>query len=306
MVFDLLVDLVEFQRSKTAWGRSGVPDPHLDAMIVELPKRHPEARRYTGGNTMTTKRSSQEQMRLSVFGSCLLLAFFTSACVFKQVNKKEDQIVMDLLTCSVITDEDADLTADVPAKYAACRPMPLRQHWKSVDALPREKGVARIGVSVMGLSVHVRYEDSDIFSTATANQQRMWQLGDVVEVFVKPGLDRTDYWEVHVTPNGFLMDLLIPSRAGTASGEHTWGEIVAPESGTTYQAKVGNGWWSAELTIPWSAFGETGIPATGTIWQVAVCRYNYNGGLEDPELSSTAPLTQASYHRYEEYTNIAF
>ena len=98
----------------------------------------------------------------------------------------------------------------------------------------------------------------------------------------------------------------IPSRTGMQSGEHTWEEIVAPESGTIFQTRVADGAWSAELTIPWSAFDLSGIPAAGTTWQFAVCRYNYNGGLDDPELSSTAPLTQASYHRYEEYDDLTF
>ena len=150
------------------------------------------------------------------------------------------------LNCPVVEDDPADLDSEAPAKYAACRPLPLRQYWVAANILPREAGVARIGASSKGLSVHVRYEDSDIFSTATANQQRMWQLGDVVEVFVKPGLDRTDYWEVHVTPNAFLMDLHIPSRPGMQTGEHTWEEIIAPESGTTYRTKVGDGWWAAD------------------------------------------------------------
>ncbi len=234
---------------------------------------------------------------------CLMLVGLTS-CARTEDRKEED--VIATLDCPVIADAPAALTADIPAKYAACRPLPLRQHWAGTDVLPQETGDARIGATATGLSVHVRYEDSDIFSTATADQQRMWTLGGVVEVFVKPGLDRSDYWEVHVTPNGFLMDLHIPSRAGMQSGEHTWEEIITPESATVYQIHVADGSWSAELTIPWSAFGLTEIPVSGTTWQFAVCRYNYNGGLESPELSSTAPLAQRSFHRFEDYTDLVF
>ncbi len=241
---------------------------------------------------------------LTNYVACLTMACLASSCA--KLDPKEVTMSAQPLNCPVVEDEPADLDSEAPAKYAACRSLPLRQYWVAADILPREAGVARIGASSKGLSVHVRYEDSDIFSTATANQQRMWQLGDVVEVFVKPGLDRTDYWEVHVTPNAFLMDLHIPSRPGMQTGEHTWEEIIAPESGTTYRTKVGDGWWSAELTIPWSAFDVDGVPMAGTVWQVAVCRYNYNGGLEDPELSSTAPLTERSFHRYEDYTDLAF
>jgi len=235
---------------------------------------------------------------------CLILAALTSCAHNDLVDRDRKEDAMAILRCPVIADKAADLTADVPGKYAACRALPLRQHW--AGALPHEAGVARIGATTMGLSIHVRYEDSDIFSTATANQQRMWTLGDVVEVFVKPGRERSDYWEVHVTPNGFLMDLLIPSRAGMQSGEHTWEEIIAPESGTVFQTHVADGSWSAELTIPWSAFGLSGSPAPGTTWQFAVCRYNYNGGLDDPELSSTAPLSRRSFHLYEDYDDLTF
>jgi hypothetical protein len=250
---------------------------------------------------MKTERSHR---RLWICTACVALAWLSASCA--KLGPKEAAMDSSPLTCPVVGSEAADLGVEVPEKYATCPPLPLRQHWDGADEMPQEAGVARIGASSAGLSVHVRYEDSDIFSTATANQQRMWQLGDVVEVFVKPGVDRTDYWEVHVTPNAFYMDLHIPSRAGMQSGEHTWEDIITPESGTTYQAKVDDGWWSAELTIPWSAFDEAGVPAAGTVWQVAVCRYNYNGGLEDPELSSTAPLTQRSFHHYEDYTDLAF
>ena len=40
----------------------------------------------------------------------------------------------------------------------------------------------------------------------------MWTLGDVAEFFVKPGADRTDYWEIYVTLNDFLMDIHIPEK----------------------------------------------------------------------------------------------
>jgi len=236
---------------------------------------------------------------------CLILAAALTSCAHNGPavhDAKED--AMTAVTCPVIPDGFSELTADIPAKYATCRPLQLRQNW--ADTLPEEAGEARIGATEEGLSIVVRYEDSDIFSTATANQQKMWTLGDVAEVFIKPGLDRSDYWEIHVTPNGFLMDLHIPSRAGMQSGEHTWEEIIAPESGTRYQVHVADGVWLAEYSIPWSAFGLDGIPESGTTWQFAVCRYNYNGGLENEELSSTAPLEKASYHRYEDYDNLIF
>ena len=48
------------------------------------------------------------------------------------------------------------------------------------------------------------------------------------------------------------------------------------------------------------------IPAPETVWQFAVCRYNYSGDLESLELSATAHFTELDFHRYEEYTDLIF
>ena len=48
------------------------------------------------------------------------------------------------------------------------------------------------------------------------------------------------------------------------------------------------------------------MPVSGVTWQFAVCRYNYNQGLDDPELSSTALLTTPGFHQYEDFTDLVF
>jgi hypothetical protein len=53
-------------------------------------------------------------------------------------------------------------------------------------------------------------------------------------------------------------------------------------------------------------FGREVVPSPGTVWQFAVCRYNYSSNLEGLELSSTARLTELDFHRYEEYTELVF
>ena len=58
--------------------------------------------------------------------------------------------------------------------------------------------------------------------------QRTESIVTVVCVLLShSGDDRTDYWEVHVTPNDFLMDIHIPERGGGAP----WSELVAPCTG---------------------------------------------------------------------------
>ena len=99
-----------------------------------------------------------------------------------------------------------DFGAEHPEKYRESSLLRMRRYWEGPDAYPAEKGSALVGAAEEGLSFYACFTDSDIFSNATADNQRMWTLGDVAEFFVKPGAERSDYWEIHVTPNGYLMD----------------------------------------------------------------------------------------------------
>eukprot|EP01043_Picozoa_sp_COSAG02_P022157 COSAG02_NODE_1143_length_14245_cov_5.202743_8_plen_57_part_00 len=49
-----------------------------------------------------------------------------------------------------------------------------------------ETGVARVGCTETQLCVYAYMQDSHIFSCAKADQEKMWTLGDTLEVFVKP------------------------------------------------------------------------------------------------------------------------
>jgi len=166
-----------------------------------------------------------------------------------------------------------------------------------------------VGWAPEGLWFYTCVQDSDIFSQATADDQPLWTLGDVVEFFVKPGRQRSDYWEIHLTPNARIMDLYIAARdVFLRGGDAAFAEAVAHHSGARYEVAVlaDQRKWCAEICIPWSAFGLAGPPPAGSVWQFAVCRYNYNGGLGNPELSSVAPFTALSFHRHEEFLELVF
>ena len=83
---------------------------------------------------------------------------------------------------------------------------------------------------------------------------------------------------------------------------------LVEDSGCTKRVEVfrEQGKWSVEICIPWQAFSVPGIPNPGTVWQFAVCRYNYSGGLDAAEHSSIAPLAALSFHRHEEYCELVF
>ena len=49
-----------------------------------------------------------------------------------------------------------------------------------------------------------------------------------------------------------------------------------------------------------------GRPRPGASWLFALCRYDYGPEGTEPVLMSSAPLTRANYHRYEDYGRLHF
>jgi len=185
--------------------------------------------------------------------------------------------------------------------------LPLLQTWKGASAAPSEGAWAAAGWNSRGLCFRVVAEDSDIVTTATGNDQKLWTLGDTIEFFLKPGVEQDMYWEIHVSPNALVMDIMIESRERFRNRTLTWEEVISHTSGVEPRVTVDAGReWTVEAVVPWAAFRRAGPPDAGELWPFAVCRYNYWTGRGEPELSTTAPLRQANFHNYEDYDLLAF
>lgn len=212
------------------------------------------------------------------------------------------------VTCKEVTGRVHDFGAERPEKYRASEPLQLMQWWEGASHKPDEGGVSYVGYNSEGLCFYVCLEDSNIYTQAQSDNEKLWTLGDVVEFFIKPGETRDDYWEIHVAPNDLIMDIHIPSRDEYLSGVISWDDVVTADSGSTKRVHViaAENKWAVELCVPWGAFGCETVPAPGTIWQFAVCRYNYSGDLENLELSATAHFMELNFHRYEEYMDLLF
>lgn len=162
------------------------------------------------------------------------------------------------VVASGLLDAASGLGEETPAKYQQCPAFSLFQWWEHPAQRPRQRGRVRIGVNATALCVYVWMEDSDIISYSTTDNQKMWQLGDCVELFLKAGQSVSDYWEIHVTPNGHLMDMHIQQRETLV-----WEEAVAAQSGAQHRVAVGPHSWAVELCVPFSAFGLAGPPPSG-------------------------------------------
>src|SRR5262245_24023855 len=154
-------------------------------------------------------------------------------------------------------------------------------------------------------------EDEDLYADVKEFNGMTW-TNDVFELFFKPDKEKLLYYEFQVNPLNTQLELLLPSRG--AGGYQRFGpltrlgmETAVKLEGTLNKYTDKDTGWTVEGRIPWKAFAATGgRPLPGAKWRFALCRYDYSVAFDRPELSSTAPLTQPDFHRYEDYGELTF
>jgi Carbohydrate family 9 binding domain-like len=154
-------------------------------------------------------------------------------------------------------------------------------------------------------------EDLDLFALTKERNGMTWE-DDVFELFFKPSDKSPAYYEFQVNALNTQLELFLPSRG--AGGYRRFApltklgmESAVKLNGTLNKHEDRDKGWNVEGRIPWTAFKATGgRPKAGETWKFALCRYDYSVYLERTDLSSTAPLTQPDFHRYEDYGELTF
>jgi hypothetical protein len=176
---------------------------------------------------------------------------------------------------------------------------------------PATRTTARLLWDNSYLYFSAEMEDADLFALTKVHNGMTWE-DDVFELFFKPSAKKPAYYEFQVNALNTQLELYLPSRG--AGGYRRFAALtkLGTESavrlnGTLNKYDDKDKGWVVEGRIPWTAFKETGgRPKPGEVWKFALCRYDYSVYLERPELSSTAPLTQPDFHRYEDYSELTF
>jgi hypothetical protein len=180
--------------------------------------------------------------------------------------------------------------------------------WDLADV--RSKTQARLVWDDDALYFGAKMTDVELRAFGTQHNDRLW-LGDVFELFFKPRTDRPEYYEFQVNPRSTILELAFPKRGFdfvTLAAMPPMGfQAVAVVDGTLDQPGDRDRGWSVEGRIPWSIFAPTGgRPEPGAAWRFALCRYDYGPEGTNPVTMSSAPLTQPSFHRYEDYGLLRF
>jgi hypothetical protein len=204
---------------------------------------------------------------------------------------------------------DAGKLEAVRAAFAAATPCALGQAWRAAVEPGFAPGEVRTGWRPDSLLLFAELTDRDIFSAATGMNQRMWELGDTFEMFLRPA-DRTAYVEFHVTPNNQRLQLRIPSAGALrrARAANVFDEFLLRgnvfHSVTWVQPE--NQKWFVHAAIPAIAVCGRARLNAGSRWHFSFSRYDYTRGGSEPVISSTSPHAAADFHRQQEWGVLNF
>ena len=200
---------------------------------------------------------------------------------------------------------------DDPAWKAAAVIDRFPSFWKKAVPGPAHATRAKLVWDKDALYFAGELTDAEIRAFGTQQNDHLWE-GDVFELFFKPSKDHPDYFEFQVNPNSVRFEAsfgaghkpTVPFEARKSLGM----SAVAVPSITPSQPGTAPKGWTVEGRIPWTAFEPTAArPEPGSSWTFALCRYDYYGPEKtEPILMSSAPLTQANFHRFEDYGRLLF
>lgn len=225
------------------------------------------------------------------------------------LESNQGRSVPPLLQCFRLPAFESGSLENVLQAFEHAAPCPLHQAWLAKEAEDFAPAFVRIGWRESSLLVFAELTDADIHSRATEHGQRLWELGDAFELFLKSD-EQDSYVEFHISPNNLRLQLRFAGRdaverirsgasldevvmKGEAFDSRTW---VQPDSKR----------WCVFAEIPASSVCDQTKPLAGRQWRFSFSRYDYTRGKSEPVISSTSPHPKADFHRTQEWGMIQF
>ena len=196
--------------------------------------------------------------------------------------------------------------------FSKCPEMRFGQYWIPKSASSKSKAPAitpagaRVGWKGNTMYILATVKDADLHTTADKHNLRLWELGDVVEIFLGvPG--SPSYIEYQYAPNGAVLKVFWPSIKDIqhAGDDKEFPKFFAKESASWSQIfKLEDG-WAVCVAIPASVLRTNGKPLAGLTWEGSICRYDA-GGARAGEPTSVSPLRYLSFHDREAWLKFHF
>jgi len=263
--------------------------------------------------------------RFLTFMLCALCAFVLESCCNSPLKYDDGPAIPKMAIKAIYTTENmnADGKLDeavwkIAPKYSMYRPItdkiryskPIRDAYKG-DIV--EPGFAQYAWDDKFLYVAVTFTDSDLHAEGMEDQLHHYQMGDVVEIFLKPE-EETFYWEIYGTPRckRTAFRFLSRSLGGLKSSFPEKCPLEKLTVGAQVDGTLENTWdvdkgWTCEVRIPLDEICLRGGDFTQYNWRIFTCRYNYCRYIYGrPELSTVPRQYQCNYHEHGDYGWLKF
>src|SRR5689334_15362337 len=131
---------------------------------------------------------------------------------------------------------DIDLES-VRRGFQSAAPCHLGQAWEVKESEGFAPALVRVGWWRKSLLVYAELTDADIFTQASGLNERMWELGDAFEIFLRPDGDEA-YVEFQVTPNNQRLQLRYANTAALNRARKTGSVAEALIAGDAFRSKT--------------------------------------------------------------------
>ena len=166
----------------------------------------------------------------------------------------------------------------------------------------------RIGWRDSALLVFAELIDGDIFTRARADNQRLWELGDVFEMFFRPTTQES-YVELQVAPNNKRLQLRYPDARAVAQAR----KLGSADHLVIHERAFLSLTWVYADDQKWFVFAKIPVKTVceraslpDVEWLFSFSRYDYIRNGNAPVISSTSQHKIADFHRQVEWGVMRF
>jgi hypothetical protein len=217
-------------------------------------------------------------------------------------------VPIQIIACPLLPSFDVGHFYDVQMAFSSAVSMKLGQAWRRQPVPNFSPARVCVGWRYKSILIYAELIDLDIFTSASVVNQRLWELGDTFEIFLKPATV-PGCVKLQVAPNNLHLQLRLPHvraiknlrRDGLAQylmGEETF-------HSKSWVHSNGNRWY-IYIEVPAKILCEPVESLAGQQWQFSFGRYDHNRNGREPVISSTSPHAQPDFHRHKEWGVLIF
>ena len=219
----------------------------------------------------------------------------------------EMQCLAPEILCKPLPVFDSTDLESVRLAFQPATSCPLQQAWLQEEETGFAPATVRMGWRGSALLIFAELMDMEIFNGATKLNQRVWELGDVFEIFLRAD-KKENYVELHVTPNNQHLQMHYPDGTSVERARKNGGleKFLIWDKAFHSKTWIEGGKWHIFAEIPASLVCNSNESIENARWRFSFGRYDYVCGVKAPVISSTSRHAKPDFHRQHEWGVMTF